>query len=356
MRSLATSFLIVVSLFWISAEAARTPRSEADAKYQLFVDKLHMARSHILTSPVDRTGLNYLKWDASVFSNDTPILYLPGRGEDARQWAEVAHDMWRTHHFTGAAYVLDHRGQGDSPRLAGQKDLGHVEEFSYYVEDLHAMIRLIQHENRGRKPLLMAHSMGGAILMKTLLQYPGLVEKAVLITPMFDINLGKIEKFGEGVAGLVIDTLSMLRPKLAVGAPKGEVSIYNPDQVRTSDAVRAEVRWRILQKHGNYMPRKTMRWVGENLAATEEIYKRASEIQTDVLVFAAENDHVVEIERMIQVSCQMPNCKLIILPDAYHAAHEESDRTRAPMLQDAASFWRGQPVTACDQLFGEKIY
>ena len=98
------------------------------------------------------------------------------------------------------------------------------------------------------------------------------------------------------------------------------------------------------------MPKKTIRWVAENLKATKEILAGAHKVKTSVIMFAAENDHVVELQRMIDSSGQMPSCQLKILAGAYHAAREEIDQIRIPMLEDIANFFRGSPAEACDRL------
>ena len=341
----------MLNTYGFHAEALVTTNSPVNDKYQMFVDKLRTVRRHPLVSPARHSILNYLKWSGSIYSQNVPLLYLPGRGEASTQWAELARDMRTKYQFYGSAYVLDHRGQGLSERLdPARSDVGDIENFQDYVVDLREMIALIRRQNRGQKPLVVAHSMGAAILMKALMEEPDLVDKVALITPMFDINFGPAEALGEGLAGAIIHTVAFFRPRLALSGKKGIVSVNDPEQVKTSDPVRAEVRWRLLQKYHAYMPKKTIRWVAENLKATKEILAGAHKVKTSVIMFAAENDHVVELQRMIDISCQMPSCQLKILPGAYHAAHEEIDQIRIPMLEDIANFFRGSPAEACDRL------
>ncbi len=69
----------------------------------------------------------------------------------------------------GPIYVLDHRGQGFSPRLLDDPGKAHVGDFADYVADLQAVAEAVLEDTKALgaaadSPLwYMSNSMGGAI-------------------------------------------------------------------------------------------------------------------------------------------------------------------------------------------------
>ncbi|MGE0763778.1 MAG: alpha/beta fold hydrolase [Bdellovibrionales bacterium] len=327
-----------------------------EAKLELFRRMLRHPHSetHHFESPVDKAHIHYIKWHGG-FTPETPILYLTGRGELSSAWAEMVYTMRYKHRFTGAAYVMDHRGQGFSEHLGGPVTDSYVKNFSDYVEDIKAMIKLVSRENRGQKPFIIAHSMGATALWLALAEEPDLADDVALITMMGDVNLGPIEFLGDGAAMVIINLISAIRPRMAFGRHlPGVVNVRNPVQVRTTDPVRAEARWRLLQRHHAYRPGKSARWTSQALKATRQALAKAHQVQANVLMFAAEYDHVVEPERLKELSCLAPHCRLEFLRGAYHASHEEADEIRGPMLQKIADHFRHiQYDDSCDSVLTE---
>ncbi len=342
--SLLSAIIVVCGLAPFPLMASQEDQARASELARHTADYVHR-KVHVLNNAKNGAQVNYLKWDGSIATTDRPVLILPGRGEMSVQWAETIHDF-RKLHFVGNAYILDHRGQGLSGRLASDPAVGHVDKFEDYVDDVILMVETIKSESHGMSPYIIAHSMGAAILTLALLKRPDLTDKVALITPMFDINLGKFETFGERAAGVIIKLISLVRPTLAVGNPTDIVSVYNPKDVKTDDPVRALARWELLQKYHAYVPMKTLRWISEALSATRKILKYAHKVSAKVLIYGAEYDHVVEQAAMEELSCKMPDCELRILPGAYHAPHEGTNPNRYEMIKGIGSFFRGRDLTA----------
>ena len=95
------------------------------------------------------------------------IVIAPGRGESSIEYYETAIDYIAMGY--SPVFVIDHRGQGFSPRLLPNQDMGHIGDFQDYVNDLAAatdMIEQILEADFGRydEPLFYtSNSMGGAI-------------------------------------------------------------------------------------------------------------------------------------------------------------------------------------------------
>jgi lysophospholipase len=95
------------------------------------------------------------------------IVLFPGRGEGSFEYYETAIDF--IERGFEPVYVLDHRGQGMSPRLLEDPHKGHVERFDDYVDDAAAFVTFVTIDltslGAGPKPAmyLTSNSMGGAI-------------------------------------------------------------------------------------------------------------------------------------------------------------------------------------------------
>lgn len=118
------------------------------------------------------------------------VVIFTGRAEYAEKYGPTARDLIARGF---SAIAVEWRGQGLSTRPDGRTDLGHVGHFSEYQRDVAAVMAhpaLVECQ----KPLhLLAHSMGGAIGFRALLE--GLeVEGAFFSAPMWGIKLPSLAR------------------------------------------------------------------------------------------------------------------------------------------------------------------
>ena len=112
------------------------------------------------------------------------VLIFPGRTEYIEKYAPAAAEFSQR---GLAALAIDWRGQGLSDRtLPGQPLIGHVRRFTNYQFDVAAMVEAAFALRLPRPWYLLAHSMGGAIALRALVE--GLTVSAVVFSaPMWDI-------------------------------------------------------------------------------------------------------------------------------------------------------------------------
>lgn len=77
-----------------------------------------------------------------------------------------------------AVHALDHRGHG---RSGGE--VGTVEEFGYFLDDLETFVRLVRGENTAGPLVMLGHSMGGLIVAAYLLERSAQPDLVVLSGP-----------------------------------------------------------------------------------------------------------------------------------------------------------------------------
>lgn len=113
------------------------------------------------------------------------VLLFPGRTEYIEKYGRAARDLAACGYAT---LVVDWRGQGLSDRITGDPMSGHVLHFSDYQHDVTAMTDAARRLDLPRPWHLLAHSMGGAIGLRAVMQ--GLEVKACAFSsPMWGIRM-----------------------------------------------------------------------------------------------------------------------------------------------------------------------
>src|ERR1700722_5431740 len=103
---------------------------------------------------------------ARFAANDPGVcLLLNGQTEFIEKYFEVIDEL-RARGFS--VVTFDWRGQGGSDRLLSDRRKAHIEDFSEYDQDLDAVIGEVVKPMmaEGKKPIALAPSMGGNILLR----------------------------------------------------------------------------------------------------------------------------------------------------------------------------------------------
>lgn len=113
------------------------------------------------------------------------VLLFPGRTEYAEKYGRAAKDLEARGYSTLA---IDWRGQGLADRALADRSVGHVEDFKEYQQDVLANLALARHLGLPEPYFLLAHSMGGCIGLRALMN--GLpVKAAAFSAPMWGISI-----------------------------------------------------------------------------------------------------------------------------------------------------------------------
>ena len=113
------------------------------------------------------------------------VLIFPGRTEFVEKYGMLAKSLRDAGY---ASLAIDWRGQGIADRMMGDRRIGHIGEFADYQRDVKAVINHARDMNLPRPYFLIAHSMGGCIGLRALLE--GLNVKAVMFSaPMWGVTM-----------------------------------------------------------------------------------------------------------------------------------------------------------------------
>lgn len=255
------------------------------------------------------------------------VVLLNGRTEYMEKYAETAADL---NQRGFAIYSMDWRGQGLSDRLTANRLKGHVGRFRDYLDDLEHLVQ--QAQRQGPSPfLLMGHSMGGHIGIRYLREYDHPFTRAVLTSPMIDIELPAVPRRLLHVYAKLAGRLGFGRVFTPGGAAyehKDRIFDNNP---LTSDPVRFQRRLADLDAN----PRLALGGVtyGWLQAAFDSIDRVAAPgyargLTLPLLIVRATEERIVSREAQKCFCRRAPDCRLVDIPEARHEVLVETDAKR----------------------------
>ena len=113
------------------------------------------------------------------------VLMFPGRTEYIEKYGQTARDLAAR---GMASMCIDWRGQGLADRLLDDPLVGHVDSFPDYQKDVATLMRAARALALPRPYFLLAHSMGGCIGLRAVMEGMS-VQAAAFTGPMWGIYL-----------------------------------------------------------------------------------------------------------------------------------------------------------------------
>ena len=256
--------------------------------------------------------------------NSHAIVIASGRTESLMKYQELVFDLFRMGY---SVYIYDHRGQGLSTRLLKDREKGHVEKFTDYVEDFGRFINEVVRANRHAKVFVLAHSMGGAIVARSLLMNAALVDKAILSSPMLRLTT---KPYPNWLA------FSMVSGQVLAGRGENYVmgqGPYQPDRENT--ATHSTKRYRFAQKLLKEDPKlrlggPTNSWLYYALRNQNIMRWRMAKVHTEIQIWGASEDQVVDSRPLAELCKKASACKFRGFNNSYHeilglVRHDEVD-------------------------------
>jgi lysophospholipase len=244
-----------------------------------------------------------------------------------------------------SVWCLDWRGQGGSERPRRLPSRPRPRRYDRDASDLALFTRSLPPAQRPR--FLIAHSMGAAIALLCLRQFPDLFDAAILSTPMLGIRTGRVPpRLARGVAlaarasglGLCfVPGARRWRPDRTPSPATSRVS-NDPERCRVQFlwfAARAQLR----------VDEATYGWLDEAFRLVARIVRPEflAAIDTPILLASAGRESFVEPAAHRRAAALLPECTLIELPDSKHEPFLEHDAIR--------NSWLG----AIDRFVGERL-
>lgn len=281
----------------------------------------------------DGTRLRSGRWDPGGMQARGSVVLLGGRKEFIEKYAETAADL------TERGFVVfsfDWRGQGMSGRRLPDRLKGHVRDYRHYVQDLAEFVRRCVQPEAVRPVFILAHSMGAHVALRFLHRHPQAVDKAVLVSPMLDIDTKPFPRWvvtGMARLGQLIGAEEALMP----GSGK-RTNVDRPFEGNplTADPLRFAVEKNAVALNPDLaLGGITFAWLSATLASIARIRRPGylERIRVPLLMVAAADDRVVSVAAQRHACRRLPNCRLVVITGARHEILMETDAIR---LQ----FWR----------------
>lgn len=336
------TYLVLVLISLVCTGATGAIDEGPDYSYQYWNDVWPYFQNGYFGS-LEGTGgvrLAYAIFNAEAVSGAGALVFLPGKSETYLKYAELVYDL-RQLAFT--IYILDHRGMGFSDHLvADDGDKVFVQEFEYYVDDLELFLKSVVEPNGHSRLILAGHSMGGAVALRHLERYPGRFERAVVNTPMLQLDTGSTP---EWLAYSVSTCLSWfgLGKKYAFGYGPWKQGTFEKNEL-THSRDRWSIWWQQLvpkfaevESHG-----PTLRWVSQSMGAAKSIIGAANEIEIPILMFQAGKDGLVRPGGQHRFAERAPDCRIRRFENAYHEVLIETDEIRNEAIDLLTAFISGE--------------
>ena len=268
-------------------------------------------------------------------------VLLNGQTEFIEKYFEVIDEL-RGRGF--AVATLDWRGQGGSGRLVPEAPLRvHIYDFAEYDADLSAFMEKVVNPilAEGTRPIALAHSMGGHILLNYLSRNPQRFAAAAFSAPMLMFST-------RGQPRWLVSAITLIMMGLRRGtdfvwgmAGRDPLTMTFERQIVTSDRTRFQRTQDFLKAHPELRTiGPTWGWV----AATDRALARlalpgfAERISTPALIMGAGRDRIVISEAARRFAARMPASVYQAIENAEHEILMERDELRGRFWQAFDAF------------------
>jgi lysophospholipase len=264
------------------------------------------------------------------------ILISSGRTEAALKYKEVIYDLYNNGY---SVYIHDHRGQGLSGRMAEDSEMGYVDDFQYYIDDMKIFYDDVISAEKHNKIFLLSHSLGGAVAMSYIEQYPTDFIAAAFSSPMlgFDWYICPLAKI-----------LSGKTPKYAPGQGP-----YSDDSTKfeSNSVTGSKERYYLKIAENNRAPESrlggvSVQWLKESCKQIKTIFKNVEAIEIPVLIFTADNESVVNPKAYDKFYTKArrleKECSIYPVNNAQHELLMEKDAARTEVLSEIFKFYGGR--------------
>lgn len=261
------------------------------------------------------------------------ILISSGRTEAAIKYKELIFDLFKNGY---SIYIHDHRGQGLSGRMTEDPEMGYIDTFQYYIDDMKYFFEHYLKPKSYKKTYLLAHSMGGAIGMTYIEQNPNDFNAAAFSSPMLGLNPPICN---------IVKVLDGHQPKYAIGE-----SEYKDDKTtfQGNTLTGSELRYDRMIDAFAKVPKArlggaTYTWIHKSCQQFEYLFSNIDRINTPFILFSAENEQIVypyAHQKFVTAAKKIgKDCIVYEIENAQHELLIEKDEQRIATINETLDFY-----------------
>ena len=282
----------------------------------------------------DGVRLRVAIWNNDTHENGTVFL-LPGISSFIERNAHSAVDF---DSFGFSTIVLDWRGHGLSDRLVKNPKIVHINKFTEYQNDIHALLETAEALQLRKPWYLVSKSMGAAIGLRAVVE--GMpVEKSVFTAPMWGIQM----RHADRVAALMIAKLATICGIGHLYVPgQDDTPAILKNSFGTNDFTSDQSIFTNLQSLANKYPElhtggPSLGWLSAAMAECRKL-RRLQNPKIPGLVISAECDTTVQLKPAIDRTKAWPTGDLYLVANAKHDLMTENSEIRSHVLSLITKF------------------
>ena len=266
---------------------------------------------------------------------DKVVLISSGRTEAAIKYKELIFDLYRNGY---AVYIQDHRGQGLSGRMVADEQMGHIDNFQFYIDDMKSFFNNYLKPKGYKNKFLIAHSMGGAIGMTYIQQFPEDFNAAAFSSPMLGLKPPICK---------LANILAKEEPKYAIGQ-----TTYKDDKnhFKGNTLTGSNMRYdRMIEAYEQEPKAKlggvSYNWLQASCQQFDVMLNNISKIEIPFIVFSAKDEKIVNPKAHDKFTKAAKSLSkevtLFKIDDARHELLIEKDQPRLETLNQILNFFEG---------------
>lgn len=252
------------------------------------------------------------------------VLMFPGRTEYVEKYGRVAQDL-AAEGYGMVAY--DWRGQGLADRPPHRRDMGHVQSFDEYRQDVAAFLKEMEPLNLPKPWFLIGHSMGGCIGLRAL--YDGLPVVAAAFTgPMWGLQMAPLLKTASPMIMAVAGPLGFGKTFAPTTGP-WEPLVFEGNTL-TTDRDQFDYMSRQTDTHPELtLGGPSLTWVKAAIQETSALMELAP-LDLPTVAIVGTQERVVDIAAVKARMASWPKGSFLSIEGAEHEVLMESKDRRGP--------------------------
>jgi lysophospholipase len=261
------------------------------------------------------------------------VLLFPGRTEYIEKYGQCAAELAER----GLATIaIDWRGQGLADRLLPDPRIGHVDIFSDYQKDVAALLRAARQFGLPKPFFLLAHSMGGAIGLRAVME--GLpVQSAAFTGPMWGIRIAPHLRHVAGIMAQVMPRVGR-GSRLPPGTTLDSYVLTEPFETNmlTTDAQMYDMMRDQVAAHPEFaLGGPSFVWLREALAETRHLAGRPSP-NMPCITWLGSNERIVETKPIRERMRNWKNGRLEVIEGGEHEVLMEGEELTRRIFDETA--------------------
>jgi lysophospholipase len=290
----------------------------------------------------DGAELRFARWAPPAGRKGT-VCVFQGRSESIEKYFETVRDL-RDRGF--AVATIDWRGQGHSSRRLRNPRKGYVRDFSDFEIDVEAFVQQVVLPDCPPPYFALAHSMGGAVMLRIAHAGKRWFDRMVLSAPMIDLP-GRATSLPARLLLRAMRLTGQGGNYIPGGSDEltgAQSFINNPF---TSDPVRFARNMAILEEDPTLgLASPTVAWADTALKTMHgfRASNYPSQIRQPILMMAASDDTVVSTAAIEEFAYHLRAGSHLVIAGSKHEILQEQDRYRSQFWAAFDAFVPGTPL------------